>query len=115
MDSNKIIVGTSNGSLIVVLELDENDARILRTFNHHQQTPQRSRLLRRKTNEVNSMEIDTSQDVKEVHAPIISLLAVSPDGQWLASSDINGKTFIFNLDSLQVSRFSPLVPGLILL
>lgn len=103
MDSKKIIVATSNGSFIVVLELDENDARILRTFDHHQQTSQRSRLSRHKANGIDSMEIDTPQVIKEVHAPIISLLAVSPDGQWLASSDTNGKTYIFNLDSLQVS------------
>lgn len=36
----------------------------------------------------------------------ISCLAASDDGQWLVSSDTNGRVTIYNLDTLQVSPFS---------
>ncbi|KAF8306044.1 WD40 repeat-like protein [Clavulina sp. PMI_390] len=33
--------------------------------------------------------------------PIVSHLAISSDGQWLASSDLHGRTHIFNLDAIK--------------
>lgn len=38
----------------------------------------------------------------------ISRMAISADGQWLATTDDLSRTYIFNLDSVQVS-FSPTV------
>lgn len=34
---------------------------------------------------------------------IVTRIAVSPDGQWLATADDRSRTHIFNLDSIQVS------------
>jgi U3 small nucleolar RNA-associated protein 4 len=51
---------------------------------------------------------DTSnEDEKTTAAALISVdrLAVSADGQWLATSDNQARTHIFNLDSISVSLF----------
>jgi WD40 repeat protein len=37
----------------------------------------------------------------------IETLAVSPDGQWLASADLENRIHIFNLDTLTV-RYHPI-------
>jgi len=36
----------------------------------------------------------------------VSRMAISADGQWLATTDDLARTYIFNLDSVQVSSFS---------
>ena len=41
----------------------------------------------------------------EARWPAISHVAVSPDGQWLATSDLRGRTYVFNVDAIQVHRF----------
>jgi WD40 repeat protein len=41
------------------------------------------------------------QESEKLPAPICSL-AVSADGQWLASGDLNNQIHIFNLDTMQV-------------
>lgn len=60
----------------------------------------------------NAEEEDDDEDEDEDDVPAesknedktwISCLAASTDGQWLVSSDVNGKVTIFNLDTLQVS------------
>lgn len=44
---------------------------------------------------------------KQTQNEWISTLAVSEDGQWLGVADLEGRVEVFNLDSLQVSPFSP--------
>ena len=50
---------------------------------------------------------DEEEDEKITTAALISVdrLAVSADGQWLATSDNQARTHIFNLDSISVSLF----------
>lgn len=52
---------------------------------------------------------DEEEDEKLTKAALISVdrLAVSADGQWLATSDNQARTHIFNLDSISVSLFQP--------
>ena len=52
---------------------------------------------------------DEGEDEKLTKAALISVdrLAVSADGQWLATSDNQARTHIFNLDSISVSLFQP--------
>jgi len=48
-------------------------------------------------------DVEMSDDEEQVSAAVNVLrLAVSADGQWLASSDDHARTHIFNLDSVQV-------------
>lgn len=35
--------------------------------------------------------------------PLISQMSVSTDGQWLATSDLQGRTHVFNVDAVKVS------------
>ena len=50
---------------------------------------------------------DEEEDEKITKAALISVdrLAVSADGQWLATSDNQARTHIFNLDSISVSLY----------
>ena len=52
---------------------------------------------------------DEGEDEKLTKTALISVdrLAVSADGQWLATSDNQARTHIFNLDSISVSLFQP--------
>ena len=54
-------------------------------------------------------EKDEEADEKLTKATLISVdrLAVSADGQWLATSDNQARTHIFNLDSISVGLFPP--------
>lgn len=58
------------------------------------------------------MDVDGTDDEDEVPAVLsrggratVKCLAVGPDGQWLAVSDLLGRTRIYNLDTLQVCTF----------
>lgn len=44
---------------------------------------------------------DDSEDEEDTHV-VITHMAVSPDGQWLATTDDHCRTHIFNLDAVQV-------------
>lgn len=102
-DSKRLVIATSHDGSLIILDISEEaDAKILRTFNQHRQANLRTRLIRHLANERDEMVVDAPEDGTDTIAQI-SLLVVSPDGQWLASSDNKGRTNIFNLDSLQVS------------
>lgn len=52
---------------------------------------------------------DVEEDERKTTAALISVdrIAVSADGQWLATSDNQARTHIFNLDSISVSSSNP--------
>lgn len=52
---------------------------------------------------------DEEEDENLIKVALISVdrLAVSADGQWLATSDNEARTHIFNLDSISVSLIQP--------
>jgi len=58
--------------------------------------------------EEDSDEDEEEEDEKKTAALIsVDRIAVSADGQWLATSDNRARTHIFNLDSISVSFFQP--------
>jgi U3 small nucleolar RNA-associated protein 4 len=61
--------------------------------------------------DIGDEEKDSDEDEDEVKKTIAALIsvdriAVSADGQWLATSDNRARTHVFNLDSISVSSFS---------
>jgi U3 small nucleolar RNA-associated protein 4 len=105
-DSRRLIVATAQNGFLVVVDIAENsEPRVLRVFNHHRLVNPRIRSELSPVSGIASMEIDEERQVQSGDGDVdisIRQLAVSPDGQWLSSSDIKGRTFVFNLDSLQV-------------
>jgi U3 small nucleolar RNA-associated protein 4 len=92
--------------LVINLGNDLETASVLRRFDHHRSVVGgRATKSRRNDGDVemgfaeNNIGSDTLVGVN------ISRLAISSDGQWLASSDDHSRTHIFNLDSLQVMFF----------
>ncbi|KAG8818441.1 U3 small nucleolar RNA-associated protein [Serendipita sp. 400] len=116
-DSKRLVIGVVQGGYISVVHVEEQEEpRLLRTFDQHRQLDLRSRLLQRQQNvrkHVDDMVVDNENDNEESRGLIarINRLAVSPDGQWLASSDLHGRTYIFNLDSLQLHCTLPTMPS----
>lgn len=100
----------SSHILIIDLGTDDKQPRVLRRFDHHCQKNNlvRDRVVKgRKTGDVEmgAPEDDESDesdvDMSPSHANVLRL-AISSDGQWLASTDDHCRTHIFNLDSIQV-------------
>ncbi|KAF5368316.1 hypothetical protein D9758_002360 [Tetrapyrgos nigripes] len=101
-DSTKLVMSTSMTSYVVVIDISGDKPQVLRKFDHHRQPPGRV-LKDLKTNgDVKMGEPQDDSDSDE--EPLVSnifRLAISADGQWLATSDEHCRTHIFNLDSLQ--------------
>jgi U3 small nucleolar RNA-associated protein 4 len=89
-------------SLILVIDLSSEEPTVLRTFNQHCNTGSiSSGRVVRGPNKLTPDEDE--QSVGGIDSITIMKMAVSPDGQWLATSDDLCRIFIFNLDSIQVS------------
>lgn len=62
----------------------------------------------KKDEEGKEEEDESEEEVNEKIVPTtVTRMSVSPDGQWLATSDDRCRTHVFNLDSIQV-RLLPL-------
>lgn len=109
-DSTKMIMASATTSFIIIIDLSTEEPAILRRFDQHRRTSSISggRIVR-------GMGRAQSQDAEENEGeemmmtldsdgppPSIRRMAVSPDGQWLATSDDLCRTFVFNLDSIKV-------------
>lgn len=98
-------MGSTGSGSLVVLGIDVgSEPTVLRVFEQHRQADAQSKL----RGASGDMEVDGH--AKGSALPQISRLAVSADGQWLASGDLNGRIFIFNLDSLQLHTTLPIFP-----
>ncbi|KAG7099464.1 hypothetical protein E1B28_001314 [Marasmius oreades] len=114
-DSTKLVMNTAMTSCVLVIDLRGSDGRpsVLRRFDHHRESMAGSG---RAVKDMNSMDIETvdpaedeqiEQEDEEEHVHSVSAhtnilrIAISADGQWLATSDDKCKTNVFNLDSLQ--------------
>lgn len=117
-DSSKLVMSTAMSSFILVIDLGVDGAkpRVLRRFDHHRipNTFVRDRLTvtRRAYEDVGMKDPDASEGAEEDVegeadlSPVIvniTRIAISLDGQWLATSDDHSRTHLFNLDSVQVS------------
>lgn len=89
-------------SLILIIDLSSEAPIILRTFNQHCNAG--SITSGRVVRGINKGNSDGDEQlVSVIDSVAIMKMAVSPDGQWLATSDDLCRIFIFNLDSIQVS------------
>lgn len=115
-------MSTAMFSIILIINLGDGDVKpeVLKKFEHHRQRDSllhgRDVIKGRKTDgdvEMADPESDSSADedvTSPTHANVFRI-ALSADGQWLATSDDHARTHIFNMDSLQVrcSRIIPVV------
>ncbi|TFK76861.1 WD40 repeat-like protein [Pluteus cervinus] len=128
-DSSKLVMATTTSSSILIIDLtsDNHTPKVLRKFTHHRsvKTGIRDRVVigRRSTDGDDDVEMgdaastpvpesegdNDSEDIVPVVVDILRL-AISPDGQWLATSDNLGRTHIYNLDSVQHHGTLPSFP-----
>ncbi|KAF7320238.1 WD-REPEATS-REGION domain-containing protein [Mycena kentingensis (nom. inval.)] len=124
-DSSKLVISTAAGSYVLVVDLGRADQqpRVLRRFDHHRtSTSPKHRVVAGRSGSADEedgdvpMEEGEAQSEPEADTPAtptstsILRLATSYDGQWLASSDVHGRTHIFNLDSVQHHCMLPSFP-----
>lgn len=77
---------------------------MLRRFDQHRKLVPRGggRLVRGSSrSQVHDTDGDDDELLQSDGPPCVLRMAVSPDGQWLATSDELCRTFVFNLDSIQ--------------
>ncbi|KIY51389.1 WD40 repeat-like protein [Fistulina hepatica ATCC 64428] len=104
-DGSKLVMATAITAQILVIDLQQR--RVLRRFDHHRASHvarKPIRVLDENDDDDGSVSNVSSADIDFTgvsQPPCILRLAVSPDGQWLASSDDRSRTHIFSLDSLQ--------------
>ncbi len=132
-DSTKLVMATCTSSFILIIDLNsENDTpRVLRKFQHHRtQNTATGRATRGKRTSSEDVEMadkdeesppgeneqtDSEEEESEggdgqATSCTITRMAVSADGQWLATSDDRSRTHTFNLDAIQV-KFLPSHPN----
>jgi len=100
-----MIMASSTTSIVLVIDLGSDKPTILRLFDQHQKIGLISggRVVRGSSRSQTKYENHIADDGDDISSPpSVVQMAVSPDGQWLVSSDDRGRTFVYNLDSLQV-------------
>ncbi|KAI1797668.1 WD40 repeat-like protein [Ganoderma leucocontextum] len=135
-DSSKLVLATSSSAVVVVIDLgsEESAPRVLRKFEQHRIRDSfvKGRLVkgRQTATTVNGDDVEMGSDDEEGRAAddaessdedsdaedsklvrtAVTRMAVSPDGQWLATSDDRRHTHIFNLDAIQHHGALPTFP-----
>jgi WD40 repeat protein len=129
-DSSKLIIATTT-AFVLVLDLvsDSTSARVLRRFDQHRHRSimAEGRVLTGRRNDEDHDASESEQDIEEHETEnrgmanpqptnaepmpaTITRMAISPDGQWLATTDDHQRTHIFNLDSVQHHSSLPSFP-----
>ncbi|KAI0314976.1 WD40 repeat-like protein [Amylostereum chailletii] len=127
-DSSKLIVA-NNASYVLFIDLGQDTGvpRVLRRFSQHRlkNVVVRDRIVKgRKGDEDVEMaetqsedggvpSVDEEADNFRPMSTTITRMAVSTDGQWLATTDDHRRTHIFNLDSVQHHSVLPTFPQLV--
>lgn len=108
-DSSKLVMATAASAYILVIDLSSEKLNVLRRFGHHRLKTSLAgrRVMKGKTTNdtdrgMNSATTNEDDEDRLHPLPRILRLAISSDGQWLASSDDQLRTHVYNLDSLQV-------------
>ncbi|KAG6832228.1 hypothetical protein H0H92_004193 [Tricholoma furcatifolium] len=125
-DSSKLVMSTTVSSYILVIDLSGEKPCVLRRFDQHRfkESVIRNRVVKgRKTDGDVEMtdstgEDDASEEREQDSTPSIvnvRRMTISPDGQWLATSDECARTHIFNLDSIQAMAFDPKQPNVLIM
>lgn len=130
-DSRKLVMASAISSYILVIDLASEKPRVLRRFEHHrmQNIVLGERVVkgRQRSQDAEDVEMqdttagekaeDADESDEDVDPPkpviaTVTRMAVSPDGQWLATSDDHRRTHVFNLDSVQYHCVLPSFPQL---
>ncbi|THV05977.1 WD40 repeat-like protein [Dendrothele bispora CBS 962.96] len=101
-DSTKLVMSSSTTSYVLIIDISGDKPKVLRRFDHHRQPL--GRVLKDLRVDEDVEMRDSQDDSQEDEGPIVSnifRIAISIDGQWLATSDEHCRTHVFNLDSLQ--------------
>ncbi|CAL1696492.1 unnamed protein product [Somion occarium] len=134
-DSTKLVMATAMSGYILVIDLNtgEPKPRVLRRFEQHrmqnivignrvvkgrkgpdQDVEMQDADVEEKVAEgVSDNESEVSDDGENGNkqaSVTVTRMAVSPDGQWLATSDDRSRTHVFNLDSIQHHCVLPTFP-----
>ncbi|KAG0365918.1 WD40-repeat-containing domain protein [Gamsiella multidivaricata] len=95
-DSTRLVVASTDSHVVIVdiAQWESGNFDTLRKFGHHRGAGGK---------ESESMDVDGQEDIVggEGQAETIVYMAVSADGQWLATGDLKNRIFVFNLDTLQ--------------
>jgi hypothetical protein len=117
-DSSKLVLATAISSFVLIVELTNQKPQVLCRFDHHRRgrIPGGDRVVKGLRN---GMDVSVTEDDGDVsdEAPVsanILRMAISPDGQWLATSDDRCRTNIFNMDLLKVF-YSPFTVDIVVL
>lgn len=103
-DSSKMVLASALTSFILIIDLSTEEPTVLRRFDQHGRLISLSggRLIRGSSrSQVQDADDDDGELLQSDGPPSVVRMAVSPDGQWLATSDERCRTFVFNLDSIQ--------------
>ncbi|KAG6845653.1 hypothetical protein H0H87_005860 [Tephrocybe sp. NHM501043] len=113
-DSSKLVMSTTFSSYVLVIDLTGEKPRVLRRFDQHRfkDTLFRDRVVKGRKADVDTdvemmnrtSDSGLSEEEKQSSKPVVTSIlrmSISPDGQWLATSDDHARTHIFNLDSIQ--------------
>ncbi|KAF7306724.1 WD-REPEATS-REGION domain-containing protein [Mycena indigotica] len=114
-DSSKLVISTATGAFILVVDLGKvEQPRVLRRFDQHRMASLTKNRVVVGRSSVDEEEPEPEEEEEEHDftpiATSILRLATSFDGQWLASSDVHGRTHVFNLDSVQHHCVLPSFP-----
>ncbi|KAI0963283.1 hypothetical protein AcW1_000403 [Taiwanofungus camphoratus] len=128
-DSKKLVVATAMSSYIIILDLgtEAGKPHVLRKFEHHRMRDVMisNRVVRGRKGtegvEIEDVEMeDATEDASEssddqrpnpkLLIGAVTRMAVSSDGQWLATTDDRCRTHVFNLDSIQHHCVLPSFP-----
>lgn len=97
-DNSRLVVASTD-STVVIVDISQWESRkfdILAKFSQHRGVGSKA---------AGSMDVDgEEQEVAggDGHVETIISMAVSADGQWLATGDTKNRIFVFNLDTVQV-------------
>ncbi|KAI1294060.1 U3 small nucleolar RNA-associated protein [Mortierella claussenii] len=101
-DSTRLVVASTDSHVVVVdiAQWESGKFDIVRKFGQHRGAGGKN---------TESMDVDGEEDVVggEGQIETIVSMAVSADGQWLATGDLKNRIFVFNLDTLQLHATLP--------
>ena len=99
-----MVLASASTSTVLIIDVSTEEPTVLRQFDQHGKLVPVSggRLVRGSSrSQVQDADDDEGELPQANGPPSVVRMAVSPDGQWLATSDELRRTFVFNLDSIQ--------------
>ncbi|KAI0082243.1 WD40 repeat-like protein [Panus rudis PR-1116 ss-1] len=127
-DSRKLILATAMSAHVIIVDLggtaDDQRPRVLRRFDQHRMKDVKVvKGRRRAARQDEDVDMDeeredrpqenedsSEEEVEDDTNATVTRMAVSPDGQWLATVDDRCRTHVFNLDSIQHHCVLPSLP-----